>query len=367
MTSDQTIRLSICIPTHHGRQPFLEELCGVLLEECKDLGEPVRVCVSDNASTDGTEAMMQAYIAQYPGMFAYHRNPENMGFTANLLGAIEMAESEYCWIVSSDDGLEPGALRKVLEFLAGHPGITGASLEFAPYDFDLTTPRPPLPRALLPDAPDEDHLYTDFQDFMRECGSVMGYISGQVIRRERWMDAAKELREDLKRYPYFPHMFLIGRMVTDHPAWGWISGPIVKHRADNDSFSEALGKDWLKYHRNTTDDTARIWAHYLGTKHPTYQRHMRAAFAVTCSGASIMYCKAYSPMKIADEAAALATFTRLFGFLPAYWVTAFPCLLIPHPVFRAAAGVRNALRGRSTPPKPAGAAIRNRSERSESA
>ena len=46
------MRLSICIPTHDGRREQLREAVESVLTQSKD---GVEICISDNASEDGTQ------------------------------------------------------------------------------------------------------------------------------------------------------------------------------------------------------------------------------------------------------------------------------------------------------------------------
>ena len=62
----------------------------------------IHVAVSDNASSDNTEEVVQAYKDRFPN-FDYHRNEKNLGADANYLRAASMARGEYCIIMGSDD------------------------------------------------------------------------------------------------------------------------------------------------------------------------------------------------------------------------------------------------------------------------
>ena len=46
--------LSVCVPTHDGRRGALSELLEGLVVQADDLPGLIEVCVSDNASADGT-------------------------------------------------------------------------------------------------------------------------------------------------------------------------------------------------------------------------------------------------------------------------------------------------------------------------
>ncbi len=58
--------------------------------------------VLDNASTDETQAIVCAFQARWPSL-RYHRNAWNIGGNANILRAVEIAQSEYHWVIGDDD------------------------------------------------------------------------------------------------------------------------------------------------------------------------------------------------------------------------------------------------------------------------
>src|SRR5437764_14939232 len=111
-------RLSICIPTHNGRRAELQHLLGTILSQLTPSDQArVEIVISDNASSDGTEEMVRAAAADHSRSLAYHRNHRDIGGTANIFRSVDLAAGEYCWVVGSDDGLEPRALETVLHTL----------------------------------------------------------------------------------------------------------------------------------------------------------------------------------------------------------------------------------------------------------
>lgn len=64
--------------------------------------EGMRLHVLDNASTDSTAETVARYRARWPEL-CYHRNKFNIGGNANFLRALEISDSEYCWVIGDDD------------------------------------------------------------------------------------------------------------------------------------------------------------------------------------------------------------------------------------------------------------------------
>jgi abequosyltransferase len=99
------MRLSICIPTYN-RAEFLPETLDSIAAQW---GDDLEITVADNASTDGTEALVERYRERL-GAVRYFRWDENQGADRNYLKAVEIATGNWCWILGSDDPILPGAI-----------------------------------------------------------------------------------------------------------------------------------------------------------------------------------------------------------------------------------------------------------------
>jgi len=62
----------------------------------------IKLHILDNASTDNTEEVVSTAKNNWPNL-TYHRNPYNIGGNANIMRAVEIASSEYSWIIGDDD------------------------------------------------------------------------------------------------------------------------------------------------------------------------------------------------------------------------------------------------------------------------
>ncbi len=67
--------LSICIPTYNRSQYLVNTLDSIINDE--GFCDEVEIVVSDNASTDDTGVVVQAYVKKYPNI-KYYRNDENI-------------------------------------------------------------------------------------------------------------------------------------------------------------------------------------------------------------------------------------------------------------------------------------------------
>ncbi len=97
----------------------VRELLALCLEAV--LAEPVRqeVIVVDNASTDGTPAMVQE---RFP-VVRLLVNASNLGYTGGNNQGMSQAKGRYILILNPDTRPEPGAIRMMLEFMDSHPEV----------------------------------------------------------------------------------------------------------------------------------------------------------------------------------------------------------------------------------------------------
>lgn len=105
--------LAVCIPTYN-RAAKLREGIEKLLPLVRRHNIPVYV--SDNASTDGTEAVVRELQASYPYLF-YSQNPENYGADRNFEIVLKQPSAAFAWLLSDDDRLIDGALERALEII----------------------------------------------------------------------------------------------------------------------------------------------------------------------------------------------------------------------------------------------------------
>lgn len=75
--------------------------------------------VVDNASTDGTTDIIRH---KYPGVHLIV-NERNLGYTQACNLGLKRAAGRYLLLLNPDTRLQPGALDRMMEYIAGHPGV----------------------------------------------------------------------------------------------------------------------------------------------------------------------------------------------------------------------------------------------------
>ena len=108
--------LSICIPTFN-RRTALNLLLAAIASEVQGVEHLIELCISDNASSDGTKEFLKEWEPQEKIATRIHFNPINRGLDANVLQVLSMAEGKWMWLLGDDDLPYPDGLTKLLEFL----------------------------------------------------------------------------------------------------------------------------------------------------------------------------------------------------------------------------------------------------------
>lgn len=192
------MRLSICIPTYNRAAHLGNCLHSIRVSRAASTCN-VEVCVSDNASTDDTEAVVREAQRHMP--IKYHRNAENLGIPRNFLNVVRMAEGEFAWLLGDDDLVVPDGIERTCRLIAQHPSVdffyvnsfhlTTEHVLAQPQPFDTTT----LPRDMEPFSSWKRDGELDFLDLIdpRISFDFLGGMFLVVFRRAKWNEASDVL------------------------------------------------------------------------------------------------------------------------------------------------------------------------------
>src|ERR1700749_1026150 len=112
--------VSVVVPCYkYGH--FLEEAVSSVLDDQE--GVDVRALIIDDASPDDSAEVARKIAARNPrvDLIVHETNKGNIA-TFNE-GLLEWADGDYCILMSADDRLTPGALRRARDLLDAHSGV----------------------------------------------------------------------------------------------------------------------------------------------------------------------------------------------------------------------------------------------------
>ena len=226
--------LSICIPTFN-RASLLKVTLQNIIEEIDkmsvDKRNKIDICISDNYSTDNTEEIVSEFASISPVKVVFERNPVNMGPDANFLKAVALSTSEYVWLLGSDDGITPGGLDYLYNYILKYPYMDLIFLYPIIYKSDEVTLQNSITRR--PEAKEEIVFYNKPIDAALDVIYEAGLISILCFRRIKWNNV-----NGFERFlgSLYVHQYKFLSMIRDGAKTSWIrSPPLVSYRGGNES------------------------------------------------------------------------------------------------------------------------------------
>lgn len=232
------IRLSFCIPTYN-RADYIGQTLTSVVDQIIEGGwtDCIEICVSDNASTDATDEVIQNFQADHPSVrLVYSKNCENLGADRNYLRVVELASGEYCWLFGSDDTLVPGAIGGIMQELqCDYDIILSNRIEC---DINLNQLRNQYwldskSGSCAYNFSDIREIKSYFQN-ARSLGALFSYLSSIVVRRKTWNDI--KFDEAFIGTAY-AHVYILLSIVLKGSILKYHVEPTVLCRGENDSFA----------------------------------------------------------------------------------------------------------------------------------
>lgn len=105
-------KVTIGMPIYNAENYVRDAIDSILAQTFEDF----ELIITDNASTDSTQAICEEYAAQNPRI-RYHRNPENIGANRNFNFVFTLARGTYFKWAAHDDLIAPTYLEKCVSRL----------------------------------------------------------------------------------------------------------------------------------------------------------------------------------------------------------------------------------------------------------
>ena len=222
--------LSICIATY-SRGKFIGETIESIL--CQ-LVAGVELIVVDGASPDDTSEVMVRYASRHPDI-RYFREQENTGVDGDYDKAVGYATGEYCWLMTDDDLLRPGAVDRVLNELHGPNDLVIVNSEVRSADLSIL-----LQPRRLDFTNDRSYSSNESEAFFAQCARYLSFIGCVVIRRELWL--ARE------RVRYYGSLFIHAGVIFQKPLVNSvhvIAEPLIQIRFGNAMWTPRGFEIWM--------------------------------------------------------------------------------------------------------------------------
>jgi abequosyltransferase len=229
------IKLTICMPTRN-RAGFIGQALESVISQAD---ESVEIVIIDGASQDNTPDVVQRYQQRFKNLL-YCRQEKNGGVDRDMAKAITLARGEYCWLLSDDDALKPGAIKRILqEIKSGYElflcNITICDLSLRPIRERFWLSR---------DVEDSVFNLHDKSELVQYCnkansiGALFSFWSSIILRREVWVRSGYD--KDFDKSAYALAATLISSFSKTFRL-KYIKRPLVLWRSDNESFQNEGG------------------------------------------------------------------------------------------------------------------------------
>lgn len=195
-------KLSICIATYN-RAAFIGETLDSMFGQLTD---DVELVILDGASSDNTEEVVRAYQSRCSRL-RYVRQAENRGVDRDFDRVVELADGEYCWLMTDDDLLRPGAVAAVLAALQDDYSLVVVNAEVRSADMSALVEK----RRLRFDAP-RTYGPLEMDGLFADAGAYLTFIGCVVIRRSLWLQR--------ERAAYYGSLFIHVGVIGQHPLPG---------------------------------------------------------------------------------------------------------------------------------------------------
>lgn len=230
MAKSVTPALSICIATYKRGKFIGETLDSILVQ----MEPSVEIVVVDGASPDNTPEVMAQYLLRYPEI-RYFRETENSGVDADFDKAVGYARGEFCWLMTDDDLLKPGAITKVLSTLGGDDDLIVVNSEVRNVDLSAVFENQ---RLMF----DVDRVYraTNSEEFFADTVGYLSFIGCVVIRRACWLAR--------NRSAYYGSLFIhVGVIFQNPPITNVkvIAEPLIVIRFGNAMWTSRSFEIWM--------------------------------------------------------------------------------------------------------------------------
>ena len=160
------MKVSIIIPCHNYEAYVRRAIMSAI-----DQTYPVDIHVIEDVSTDGTKAVIEKMVTEFPHKFTAHFNKENKGMIRSVNDTIELVDSEVICKLDADDMILTTMVEDMLPTLEGaDTGIAYSIFALFGYQNGIFPVR------------QYDLNYLRFNNFIPSCN---------LFKKEAWEDAGK--------------------------------------------------------------------------------------------------------------------------------------------------------------------------------
>jgi glycosyltransferase involved in cell wall biosynthesis len=170
-------KVSIGLPIFNAEHYLEQSLNSILSQTYMNF----ELIISDNASTDASQAICRRYAAN-DARVRYRRNSRNHGPTFNFRQVVQLSSGEYFLWAAHDDKFAPNYVARCVEILQQHPDVVLCYSKAIEIDEQGKA----LARTEQTLAANSPYPHQRFRELIRmdhNCESMFGVIRADVLKR----------------------------------------------------------------------------------------------------------------------------------------------------------------------------------------
>ena len=306
------VKLTVGIPTHNGSM-YIKETINSILSQLDGIDQnQLEILISDNASTDTTEEIINEYVAQYPNIFSYYRNDMNVGYDRNVDLLFKRAKGTFVKLLGDDDTIVENSLNRIISIISTYQELA-VILHSITFIDTNTNKKIETPKVIS-----EDLLCVDGNIFFQKSKWGTAALSSLIIRKNDWNNS------NLEKY--------IGTQ------WVHIGGLIEILKADRNLYSYIVAEEMSVVRVNNLR-----WGSHFGNQLKAGIVHLDVLTELLKNGynkktfevflhdrydTNLWNIIVFKPFKFKDNLETAKCMIRFFYNRPFFWILHLPVLLI---------------------------------------
>jgi glycosyltransferase involved in cell wall biosynthesis len=174
--------LSISIPTYNRAPKLIEALDSILAQDDFERSR-VEIIISDNCSTDNTRQVVEKYQKKY-NFIKYYKNDINKGIDYNIFRCVELAETDYVYLLSDDDILLKQSVNHMLSLLDNNPDVSFFHINGKGFELNEKGEKVFFSNPIM--NVNENIVLNDKNDFVDLVRLQVTFMSAFLLHRDTW-------------------------------------------------------------------------------------------------------------------------------------------------------------------------------------
>jgi abequosyltransferase len=225
--------LSICIPNYNRAEYLYKNIEAIAVQLDED--DPVEVVVTDDKSKEDIDTVITKAKQQYPELnLRYFKNKTNLGFDLNVINVVEKSSGKFCWLLSNDDVVKPGAIGNILNEIEKNKDVKLYLVNYERFDKLSNSVTASRMINMVKDVVFLDHNEFWFRkvegSYFKALGVNTLTMSCNIFERKSWMKFIPTARKFVGHN--FIHVFCVA-MIAATGKTKFIGKPQVRYLANN--------------------------------------------------------------------------------------------------------------------------------------